>query len=83
MANTILNNLTSQQLTNNPMLNLLKQMRGAKNPNDLIVTLASQNPQMREVLKMVNQSNKTPKELFYEMAQQKGVDPNEILNLIK
>ena len=68
---------------NNPMLNLIKQMRNAKNPNDLMMAMAKQNPQFNQVMNMVNQSGKTPKELFYEMAQQKGVDPDEIINALK
>ena len=68
---------------NNPMLNLIKQMRNAKNPNDLMMAMAKQNPQFNQMMQMANQSGKTYEELFYEMANKQGVDPNEILNILR
>jgi hypothetical protein len=57
-------------------------MRGAKNPQQLLMNMAQQNPQIKQTLDMINNSNKSPKDLFYEMAKQKGVDPNQILSML-
>ena len=68
---------------NNPMLNLIKQMKSAKNPKDLMMAMVKQNPQFNQMMQMANQSGKTYEELFYEMANKQGVDPNEILNILR
>ena len=74
----------NQSLPNN--MNQLKQVinmvRGANNPQQLLMNLANQNPQIRQVMNLVQNSGKSPKDLFYEMARQKGVDPNQILNTL-
>lgn len=41
------------------------------------------NPQLQMIINMVKNSGKTPKELFYQLAQQRGVDPNSILQMFK
>lgn len=75
----------NQQLPNN--IQQIKQMmnafRGAKNPQQMIMNMANQNPQVRQVMNMVQNSGKSPKDLFYEMAKQKGVDPNQIINMLQ
>jgi hypothetical protein len=45
--------------------------------------VVNQNPQMREVINLVNQSGKSPKDAFYALAKQRGVDPNEILRQLQ
>jgi hypothetical protein len=42
-----------------------------------------QSPEMQNVLNMVNQNGGDAKSLFYELAKQKGVDPNQILDMFK
>ena len=75
----------NQNLPNN--LRQIKQManlvKNVNNPQQLLTNLVSQNPQMKQVLDMIQSSGKSPRDLFYEMANQKGVDPNQILNLLK
>lgn len=70
-----------------PNLNNLKQMmglfKGANNPQQLLANLVNQNPQMRQVIQLVNSSGKSPKDLFYQLAKQRGVDPNEILKQLQ
>lgn len=74
----------NQSLPNNfnqvkQMLNLVK---GSSNPQQLISNMLSQNPQMRQVMNMIQSSGKSPKDLFYELATQKGIDPNQIINML-
>lgn len=40
-------------------------------------------PQFKNVMTLVKNSNLTPKELFYKMAKEKGVDPEEILKQLR
>ena len=81
-----------QQL--NPLGNLLpnnisqiKQMmnmvNSASNPQSMIQNMMGSNPQMKQVMDLVQKSGGDPKKAFYTMAEQQGVDPNQILNLLK
>lgn len=83
--NSLYQEMMGNQLLPNNM-NQLKQVinmvRGANNPQQLLMNLANQNPQIRQVMNLVQNSGKSPKDLFYEMARQKGVDPNQILNTL-
>lgn len=62
---------------------MASMFKNAKNPQQLIMNMVNQNPQMKQMLEMLQNSNKSPKDLFYEMAQQKGVDPNQILSMLQ
>jgi hypothetical protein len=45
--------------------------------------LIQSNPRLRMAYNMVQQSGGNAKTLFYQLAQQKGIDPNSILNQLK
>ena len=45
--------------------------------------LANSNPQMQQVLDVIQNAGGDPRRAFYELAQQKGVDPQEILDMMK
>lgn len=40
-------------------------------------------PEMKNIINLVNQSGGSAKDVFYRLAQQKGVDPNNILDMFK
>lgn len=48
-----------------------------------MLAMAKQNPQLRQAYEYVNANGGDPKQAFYKMAQEKGIDPNEIINMIK
>ena len=58
-------------------------LSGNNNSQAMLQMLAAQNPQLRQVLDYVQQSGGDPKEAFYKLAQEKGVDPNQIINMLK
>lgn len=62
------------------MMNLF---RGTNNPQQLLMNMAKQNPQIQNIMNIVQNTGKSPKDLFYQMAQQKGVNPDDILNALK
>ena len=70
-----------------PQNSLLKQtynmLRNSNNPMQLIQNMAKRNPRVQQIMNLVNMSGKSPKDLFYQMAQQQGVDPNQILNMFR
>lgn len=49
----------------------------------MLAQMAASNPAVRDVINIVSSSGKDPKTLFYEMAAQKGVDPESILSQLR
>ena len=72
------NNLKSLLSKNN--LNSFKSLLNSSNPQELIQNFISQNPQMNNVIQLMKTSGKSPKDFFYQFAQQKGVNPDEFIN---
>ena len=64
-----------QEVFNN--INKIKQlMKTMQNPNAML-----NNPMFAQVQQMCQ--GKNPKDVFYQMAQQMGIDPNAILNELR
>lgn len=79
--------LQALQGRNNQGLGQIRQMmdmvRSSGNPQAMISQFAQNNPQLRSVMQMVSQAGGDPKKAFYDLAQQKGVNPDEILGMLK
>ena len=72
------------QAQNIPQSNNLAQMiKNSANPAQLFQTMAKSNPQVQSIMQMIQQTNQTPKELFYQIAQQRGIDPNQVLGMMR
>lgn len=77
-----------QQLQrNNPGMTQIKQMmsmvRTAGNPQAMLNQMMQNNPQLQDAMRLVKQAGGDPKKAFYDLAQQRGVDPDEILNMLR
>ena len=59
-------------------------VQAAKDPMMAINQIAANNPQMQQVMQLINQNGglQNAKQLLYNMAQQRGVDPNTILSQV-
>ena len=79
--------ILQQLVRNNPMMQKVKQMMGmvnaSQNPQMMMNQMLTSNPQFKQVMEIINQSGGDPQKAFYALAEQKGVDPNEILNMLK
>ena len=76
----------NQQLLNNnvsQIKNLMNVFKNSNNPQQLLMNMAKQNPQVQQVMNMIQSSGKSPRDLFYQMAQQKGINPDEILKQLQ
>ena len=60
---------------------LMNMVNGSGNPQQAIMQAAQQNPQLAQIMKMCQNGN--PQQLFYALCQQKGVNPNDILNQLR
>ena len=71
----------------NPMMSQIKQMMGminsAGNPQAMMNQMLTSNPQFKQVMDLINQSGGDPRKAFYALAEQKGIDPNDILSMMK
>ena len=58
-------------------------MKNAKNPKAMLSSLINKNPQMKSVMDLIQKSGGDPRAAFYKLADEKGIDPNTILNMLK
>ena len=75
-----------QQSSNAPLseaAELNKAVKQASNPTAIMNKLIQSNPRLKAAYNMVQQSGGNAKTLFYQLAQQKGIDPNSILNQLR
>ena len=77
-----------QQLARtNPMTARIKQLMGmvnsAQNPQAMLNELMTSNPNLKEVMDYIQQSGGNPKTAFYSMADKMGVNPQDVLDLLK
>lgn len=81
--NPILNQLFGAALNNNPIMAMYRTLKNAQNPNAMMQQLAQTNPQLQQTLNYINQNGGDAKQLFYNVAQQRGINPNTILDQLK
>ena len=62
---------------------MISMVKSAGNPQMMISQLMQTNPQMREVMAIVQQYGGDANKAFYAIAEQKGIDPQEILDMLK
>lgn len=62
---------------------MMAMLNGSGDPMTMINQMARNNPQLQNVLQMVQANGGDAKAAFYKLAQEQGVDPDEILNALK
>ncbi len=73
----------SRNNTNGGLQQIINMVSHSNNPMQLIQTMAQSNPQLQSILNLIQTSQKSPKDLFFEIAQQRGVDPQQILQMLQ
>ena len=83
--NPMLSALNQNRMVQNlqPIKNMMNMLRSAGNPQMMLQQMTAQNPQMQQVMNYVNENGGNAKQAFYKLAQEKGVNPDEILNMLK
>ena len=76
-------NQTNQLSQNNVIQKIIQMAKSGNNPQQLLNSLAGQNPQLNQVMQLVNSGKMTPKQIFMNMANQQGVNPNDIISMLK
>jgi len=62
---------------------MLNMMKGASNPQVMLQSMLKAHPQYQNVMRIVQQYGGDPQKAFYELAKQKGVNPDDILKMLK
>ena len=60
----------------------MNMLKAARNPQAALMGMMGNNPQMQQVKEIVDQHGGDPMKAFREMAEQNGLDPDEILSMI-
>ena len=73
----------SRNNSNGGLQQMINMVSHSNNPMQLMQTMAQSNPQLQSILNLIQTSQKSPKDLFFEMARQRGVDPQQILHMLQ
>lgn len=55
----------------------------SKDPNAMLNYLMASNPRFKDAMDLVRQNGGSPKDAFYAMAKLKGINPDEVIALLK
>lgn len=86
--NPILNQLQqTPTMAQTPQIGQIKSMMNmlqvASNPQAALQSILVTNPQLKELIPLINKNGGDYKKTFYDLAAQRGVNPEEVLKLIK
>ena len=62
---------------------LISMVKASGNPQLMLNQLIQQNPQMQQVMQIVQKYGGDANKAFYALAEEKGIDPQQILDLLK
>lgn len=58
-------------------------LNSSNNPEAMLQYLMASNPKFKDAMNLVRQNGGSPKDAFYALAKQKGINPDEIIRLLK
>lgn len=73
--NSQLNPQTIQQIKG-----IMNQIKMAQNPQYALNQIVMNNPQFAQVVNLIKSMGGNPQQAFYSLAQQRGIDPQAVLN---
>ena len=71
------------QMLNSPIKQAFQMVQSASNPQMMMNQMMQNNPAYAQVQQWIQQNGGNPRTAFYNVANQMGVDPNQILNMLK
>ena len=82
----ILKQINGAAMRGSPKLQQIRQalnvVKAARNPQEALMGMMGNNPQMQQVKTIIDQHGGDPMKAFREMAEENGLDPDEILSMI-
>lgn len=70
---------------NNPMNIMMNFINGNGDPHRLAEQVLQQNPQIRQAMASLQNGSQgqSPKDIALRMAQERGIDPNQLMQLMR
>ena len=67
----------------NQIKNMIGMIKSSNNPDSMLQYLMASNPRFKDAMNLARQNGGSPKDAFYALAKQKGINPDEIIALLK
>ena len=77
------NSVNSGNAGLNSILGLFGMLKGSSDPMKVLQSMSQTNPNIKQAMDFIQQNGGDPQAAFYKLAEQKGIDPNNILSMIK
>ena len=83
--NPILQSMMSNKLmqTIGPVKQMINTVQAAGNPALALQQMASNNPAIQQAMQLVQQSGGDGKAAFEKLAKENGIDPDQIMQMLK
>lgn len=84
--NPILQQLNAQSQTPpqvGQVKSLMNMIQCSANPLEAMQSFLASNPTFKEIYPLIKQNNGDYKKTFFDLAAQRGIDPNEVLKFLK
>lgn len=65
------------------IMDILKQVKTSSNPQQTMENILFNNPNFQQVMSFINQNGGDAKSAFYNLAAQKGVNPEDVLKQLR
>ena len=62
---------------------MIGMLRSSGNPQAMLMQMMQNNPNVKQAMEIVQQYGGDAEKAFYALAKQKGINPQEILDLLK
>ena len=72
-----------QKLLQSKNKTLLQNFLKSSNPTQMLQNMIQSNPKMQNIMQLFNSSGMTPKQFFYQYAQQNGIDPTQLIKSLQ
>ena len=79
--NPIMQTLLSSRL--GPIKQMMGMVQAAQNPALALQQMAGNNPQLQQAMQLVQQSGGDARAAFNKLCQERGIDPQQILGMLK
>ena len=66
-----------------PLKAAYNAVRNAQNPQAALAQMMQGNPQMQQLTQLIQNAGGDPQKAFYALAQQSGIDPEQILSMLR
>ena len=61
----------------------MKVLQSSNNPQAMLQLMVQTNPKLRDIMQYINQHGGNPETAFYAMAKEKGINPDEVIQMLQ